>query len=133
MARTLEQLQKQYNSSASMNKKGVMPPPGPRGRHNQGMGGKPKNTKQTVKRLLGYLSPYKFRLVIVVFTMLLATVTSLIGSFMLAPILNKIVGKQNTGALASPQSFCISGRCLCACAMPYIRGAPRSGSRCALS
>ena len=107
MARTLEQLQKQYNSSASMNKKGAMPPPGPRGRH-QGMGGKPKNTKQTVKRLLGYLSPYKFRLVIVVFTMLLATVTSLIGSFMLAPILNKIVGKSNTGALATKADAVIS-------------------------
>ena len=104
MARTLEQLQKQYNSSASQMKKGggMPPPPGPggRGRHPHGMGGKPKNTKQTIRRLLGYLSPYKFRLVLVVLTMLLSTVASLIGSFMLAPILNRIVDKPNTGALA---------------------------------
>lgn len=107
MARTLEQLQKQYNTSASMNKKGAMPPPGPRGRH-QGMGGKPKNAGKTIKRLLGYLSPYKFRLIIVVLTMLLSTVTSLIGSFMLAPILNRIVEKPNTGVLATKADEVIS-------------------------
>ena len=106
MARTLEQLQKQYNTSAS-HKKQVMPTPGPRGRQ-QGPGGKPKNTKKTVKRLLGYLSVYKLRLVIVVLTMLLSTVASLIGSFMLAPILNRIVDKPNTGALATKADAVIS-------------------------
>ena len=52
--------------------------------------GKPKNTKNTVSRLFKYIEKYKFRLVLVVFLMLLSTVTSLIGSFMLAPIINKI-------------------------------------------
>lgn len=100
MARTLEQLQKQYNSVAT-DKKNAMPTPGPRGRGQQGMGGKPKNTKKTIKRLFGYLADYKFRLIIVVLAMLLSTVTSLIGSFMLAPILNRIVGTENTGSLAT--------------------------------
>ncbi len=108
MARNLEQLQKQYNTYAFKDKKGMMPVRGPRGGRNQGMGGKPKDTKKTIKRLIGYLVPYKFRLIFVVFTMLLSTVTSLIGSFMLAPILNKIVNKPNTGALATKADEVIS-------------------------
>lgn len=92
MARTLEELQKQYNS-ASHSKNGNHGgrgggPGGPRG---QAMGkSKPKNTKKTVKRLLSYVSKYKFLLIIVLFCLLLSTVTNLIGSFMLAPIINKI-------------------------------------------
>ena len=48
MARSLQELQKQYNSSAAAQKAMMMRGPGgPRG----GMGakGKPKNTKQTIK------------------------------------------------------------------------------------
>ena len=94
MARSLEQLQKQYNfASSSQNNKG-MPPmggPGP-GRHGpRGMAkGKPKNTKNTIIRMFKYVEKYKFRLIGVIFLMLTSTVTSLIGSFMLAPIINKI-------------------------------------------
>ena len=62
-------------------------PGGPRG-----MGkGKPKNTKNTIKRLFQYVGHYKVQLVCVLFLMLVSTVTSLIGSFMLAPIINKLV------------------------------------------
>lgn len=95
MARTLTELQKQYNSSASAEKRGGMPMGprggGPGGPHGGGMRrGKPKNAKNTVKRLLGYLKEYRFRLFLVLLLMLTSTVTSLIGSFMLAPIINKI-------------------------------------------
>ena len=89
MARSLQELQKQYNSSAAAQKAMMMRGPGgPRG----GMGakGKPKNTKQTIKRLFGYVGKYKFRLIGVIFCMLFAAVSGLIGSFMLAPIINKI-------------------------------------------
>ena len=89
MARSLQELQKQYNSSAAAQKTMMMRGPGgPRG----GMGakGKPKNTKQTIKRLFGYVGKYKFRLIGVIFCMLFAAVSGLIGSFMLAPIINKI-------------------------------------------
>ncbi len=93
-ARTLEELQKQYNGKLRDGKKRGMPmhgprgPMGPRGRQ----GSKPKNTRVTLRRLFSYLSPYKFRLVLVVLCMLLSTVSSLVGSYILRPILNALVG-----------------------------------------
>ena len=98
MARTLNELQKQYNASSSQTGAagGFMRGPGggpggggPGGRHAAAKG-KPKNTKNTVKRLFKYIERYKFRLVLVVFLMLLSTVSTLFGSFMLAPIINKL-------------------------------------------
>ncbi len=91
MARTLEQLQKQYNSAAKTSKPG-MPPMGPRGGGPRGMGmsGKPKDTRKTLKRLLGYMKPYTGRFVGVLVCMLISTVTSLIGAYMLAPIINRL-------------------------------------------
>ena len=62
-------------------------PGGPRGMNAKG---KPKNTKNTIKRLFTYVGRYKLRLIVVAFCMLMAAVASLIGSFMLAPIINKI-------------------------------------------
>ena len=90
MARTLEELQKQYNSSASPEKRRMPMGPGPGRRGPMGGGGKPKSTKNTIKRLLGYLKGYTLQLVVVLVLMLVSTVTSLIGSFMLAPIINKL-------------------------------------------
>ena len=110
MARTLEQLQKQYNSSS--NAKGPGGPggrpmgPGPgrgRGPHGRGPGGKPKNARQTIGRLLSYLKPHYGKMVLVLLCMLTSTVTSLIGSFMLMPIINHIAGIATTakdGAMA---------------------------------
>lgn len=98
MARTLNELQKQYNASSSQTGAagGFMRGPGggpggggPGGRHAAAKG-KPKNTKNTVKRLFKYIERYKFRLVLVVFLMLLSTVSTLFGSFLLAPIINKL-------------------------------------------
>ena len=87
--RTLEDLQRQYNLKATAERRGM--PMGPRG----GRGGpmphsKPKNTANTIKRLWGYVSKYKFRLVLVIFCMLISTLTSLIGGYMIAPIINRI-------------------------------------------
>ena len=48
------------------------------------------NCWKTIGRLLKYIGKYKFRLVGVFFLMLLTTVTSLCGSYMLAPIINRI-------------------------------------------
>ncbi len=94
MARTLEQLQKQYNSTANELKRGMPMGPrggGPGGPHGRGMAkGKPKNTKNTIKRMFKYVEEYKFRLACVILLMLTSTVTNLIGSFMLAPIINKL-------------------------------------------
>ena len=90
MARSLTELQKQYNSSASAEKRGMPMMRGPGGPRGMGKG-KPKNTKNTIKRLFQYVGHYKVQLVCVLFLMLVSTVTSLIGSFMLAPIINKLV------------------------------------------
>ncbi|MGM9648006.1 MAG: ABC transporter ATP-binding protein [Eubacteriales bacterium] len=74
-------------------------PGGPGGGHggrNRGHGGKPKNTKQTIGRLLSYLRPHYGKLILVLAIMLISTATSLIGSFMLMPIINHIAGIATT-------------------------------------
>ena len=87
--RTLESLQKQYARTVS-DKKGMGPGHGPRGGRGPHAHGKPKNTGATIKRLLGYLKGYTPHLVAVLLCMLLSTITSLCGSYMLSPIINRI-------------------------------------------
>ncbi len=105
MARNLEQLRAQYNSTESHG--GGMGPgmgrgsggPGGRGKGPGGMGGKPKNTKHTIKRLLGYIGKYKVLLMIVFLFMIINTLTSLIGGYMTRPIINHLfdyVGEATT-------------------------------------
>lgn len=100
MARTLEQLQKQYVGKVPSQKGGLMGGPGrgPGGRHGGMPHGKPKNVKKSVVRLLKYAGKYKWRFVLVLFFMLLSTVTSLVGSYMLAPIIDKITLEVNPSA-----------------------------------
>lgn len=88
--RTLEELQKQYNSTSSASSRKKPGGPGGPGRRGPRASGKPKNMKKTVGRLLSYLSGYKWRLVIVLCCMLCTTVFSLIGGYMLAPIITRI-------------------------------------------
>ena len=95
MARSLQELQKQYNSAArpgaDMGGKRPGPGPGPRGPMQRGMaGGKPKDMKKTVGRLLSYVGKDKALLLVVLFFMLLNTVTSLIGGYMTRPIINRL-------------------------------------------
>ena len=94
MARSIEELQKQYsrvskNMPAPRGPMGRGRGPGPMGRHGRASG-KPKNTKHTIKRMLSYVAPYKFYLLLVAFCMLLSTGTSLAGSYLLRPIINGI-------------------------------------------
>jgi len=101
-ARTLEELQKQYNSIAKDARRG--PGPGRRGPH-RGGGGKPKNIKNTVKRLLSYIAAYKGRLVLVLFCMLMSTAASLVGGYILRPIINALAsGEQVTWFAGMPFS-----------------------------
>ncbi|MBQ5362017.1 MAG: ABC transporter ATP-binding protein [Clostridia bacterium] len=89
--RNLESLQKQYAKSSHGGPGGPGGPRGggPRGR---GMGGKPKNAGHTIARLLGYLKPHTLALLLVLVCMLTSTVTSLIGSYLLSPVINHIAG-----------------------------------------
>lgn len=93
MARSLEELQKQYKGTVSAKKGPMGGRPG--GPHGPRASGKPKNTRHTVSRLLKYVGRYWPRLICVVLCMLLSAVTSLIGSYMLAPIINRIALEVN--------------------------------------
>ena len=88
-ARSLTDLQKRYSSKPGAQKNMPMRGPGP-GRHGPRMKGKPKNMKKTVKRLFKYVSAYKFRLLFVLFLMLGNTLCSLVASYLLAPIINRL-------------------------------------------
>ena len=87
MARTLEQLRQQYNSvshGTSLRGGGPGRGPGPRAK------GKPKNAGKTVARLLSYVGKYKGRLILVFLCMILTTLSSLCGGYLIAPIINRI-------------------------------------------
>lgn len=91
MVRSLEELQKRYSYGGSGNSGG----PG-RGGPGGGPGrrrsydGKQKASKGTVLRLLSYLSVYKYRFIVVFLCLVLSTSASLLGSYMLSPILDKV-------------------------------------------
>ncbi len=52
--------------------------------------GKPKDTKNTVRRILGYVALFKKRLVLVFFCMIFTTAATLAGSYLMRPIINHI-------------------------------------------
>lgn len=82
--RSLESLQKQY--ARAVPAKGGRGP-GPRGPVNKS---KPKYAKGTIRRILSYVAKYKGRLILVLFCMLFNTVTALLASYMLSPIINRL-------------------------------------------
>ena len=101
MARTLEALQKQYNSHASKTGMGGPgghggpgrgPMGGPGGRRGPGVRaqGKPKNTKATILRLFSYIKRYSGLLMLVLRCMLGSTVAELCGAYMLSPVINRL-------------------------------------------
>ena len=100
-ARTLEQLRARYSGSGQTKSEGGMMGgrrgPGPGGPGPRGMAkGKPKNTRRTVGRLFSYVRPYTINLIFVLLCMLVSTLTSLVGSYLLAPIINNIAGVATT-------------------------------------
>ena len=126
--RTLEDLQKQYSGKSGGGKRrGPMGGHGPGGPGMRGAKGKPKNMGGTVKRLLHYVGAYKFRFIIVLVCMLLNTAASLCGSYMLAPIINRltlfVTGKQ--GSMSSMESFA-DGIIEKICGLPVISDAMAS-------
>ncbi len=93
MARSLEKLKKQYTAvthGASLRGGG------PHGSRNAK--GKPKNASKTIGRLLSYVGKYKILLIFVAASMLFSTVASLVGSYLLAPIINRITLEINPNA-----------------------------------
>ncbi len=91
MARNLDELRSRYHSVAPDKKGGGMGRPGGGRGGPRIHGGKPKNTRAITRRLLSYLKPYRGRMVLVLICMLFSTVTSLFASYLLAPIINRLV------------------------------------------
>jgi ATP-binding cassette subfamily B protein len=99
MARNLEELKKQYNCvSHGTSLRGGRPGRGPGPR----VKGKPKNTKNTIKRILNYVGKYKLRLVLVFLCMMLTTISSLCAGYLIAPIINRITLVVNPEAELDP-------------------------------
>ena len=73
--------------------------PGARNR-NMMMTGKPKNAKTTIMRLLSYVEQDRLKILIVVGCVLLHTIATLLGSYMLRPIINQIIAPtEGSGSL----------------------------------
>lgn len=103
--RTLADLQRQYAGSAKDPRGGMPRGRGPgRGGPPGGMGGKPKNTKSTISRLLKYLVPYTGRVVLALICILLNTAATLVGGYMLMPIIDKLAGTPTGMASAVSQT-----------------------------
>ena len=85
-ARNLAELQKRY---ASIGKApGGRGGHGPRGRGGPRPKGKPKNSRATARRLVGYIGAHWFRLIFVFLCMIGSTITSLAGSYLLRDVYN---------------------------------------------
>ncbi|MCQ2424442.1 MAG: ABC transporter ATP-binding protein, partial [Clostridia bacterium] len=89
MKRSLEELQKRYARAVS-GKAGRPGPGGGRRGGAPGMKGKPKNAKKTIARLLKYIAAYKLELFVVFFCMIVSTLTSLAGSYLMRPVINNV-------------------------------------------
>ncbi len=88
-ARNLEELQKRYASLGKTGGGRGPGGPGPRGRGPRPKG-KPKNSRATISRLVGYIAAYRFRLVFVLLCMLISTLTNLAGSYLLRDVINAL-------------------------------------------
>lgn len=86
-----ESLKRRYGGRmASAPKRRGPGPGGPRGRAPVG-GGQPKNSGDTIRRLLGYLEQDKMKLFAALICVLMGTVTNLAGAYMLRPIINRYI------------------------------------------
>ncbi len=102
MARSLKELRNRYNSvshGTSLRGGGPGRGPGPRAK------GKPQNIGKTVGRLLSYVGKYKFRLILVLLCMILTTLTSLVGGYLIVPIINRIDLAVNPSAELNPSKI----------------------------
>ena len=103
MARNIEQLKERYNSiSHGESLRGGPGRGGPRGGR---ASGKPKDAWNTVKRLLSYVGKYKFRLIFVFVCMILTTLASLCGGYLIVPIINRITKAIDPNANLNPSAM----------------------------
>ena len=112
MARSLKELQRQYNSKSKIESLRGGPGPGRPGGPGPGRrpGGKPKDMKNTIKRLLKYIGKYKFRFVFVFICMIITTVSSLLGGYMIRPIVNRISNYLNNDVIGYSEILANAGK-----------------------
>ena len=67
-----------------------------RGPGGRGRGGKPKDASKTVRRLFSYIEKDRLRLAVVFFCVILTTLSSLAGSYMLRPIINSLTSAEGS-------------------------------------
>lgn len=90
----IKRLADRYSMSALVNAPRKGPGNGGR-RAPMGKGGKPKNTAQTMKRILSYIREDKYKLAAALVFVVLSSVASLAASYMLRPIINKFIAPEN--------------------------------------
>ena len=98
------------------NKRPMGPPPGrgPGGRGPRGGFQKPKNLKETIGKLMGYLGCYRLHLCIVAVLLVVSSACSVGGSFLIKPLINDYI---------LPGDFPGLARMLCVMAAVYGAGA----------
>mgnify|MGYP003290289174 CR=1 FL=1 len=92
-SKSLEELRALYGGlpSSSQKNRPPMMGGGMRGRGgNPALHGKPKDMKSTLNKLLAYIGKYKLLLILAIFCMVISTAVSLIGSYVLRPVINSI-------------------------------------------
>lgn len=107
--RRIASLKRRYGNriaEAPKKKHGPGPGPGPRG------GGKPKNSAETVRRLLSYLEKDRYWMGIAFLCVILSTGTNLAGSYLLRPIINSVA--QPAGGISGGAAALLRGVALMA-------------------
>ena len=93
----MDSLKRRYGKHNSVKATGAMggpggPGPGGPGRRAMSMKhGKPRKTKETIGRLMAYLKEDKSRMTLAFFCVILNTLGTLVGSYMLRPIINTYI------------------------------------------
>lgn len=86
----VESLKRRYGRTVPVKRRGPMGGGPGRGRQPAG-GGMPKQSKETIRRLLSYLGAYKLHMAVAFLCVIVNTVSTLAGSYMLRPIINKYI------------------------------------------
>ena len=73
-------------------------PGGPRGGGYARGGGQPREMKAVLKRLMAYLEQDRLKMGLAFFCVLISTVTSLAGAYMLRPIINQFIAPADGSA-----------------------------------
>ncbi|MCI8516430.1 MAG: ABC transporter ATP-binding protein [Hungatella sp.] len=92
LERKRESLKRRYGRAVPAPRGHMGPGPGGPGRRRPAMAkGTPKNSRETVRRLLHYLNEDKAKMSLAFFCVIVNTVASLAGSYMLRPIINRYI------------------------------------------